>query len=247
MNTSSNPHNKSTFSINHDTLLFWGLGAGLMATLFTLFPTYSSIPLFYNLVRVFSLSRIAIGQLYHSQETVVSALGLDMYWAVASLSTLFLLWGWMWFIERRAFWTLLKSKRIIMSYARGVLIGIVMVIASVLVLLLFKSIAFKTQVLSQTHREDLAGASLAFLGWMLQGLKEECVYRGWLLPLLGVRYKPWPSIIFSSLAFALMHITNPHVTLIGVMNLTLFGVFCAVYALATDNLWGVAGMHAAQK
>lgn len=245
MNTSSNTHNKSTSSTNHDTLLFWGLGAGLMATIFTLFPSYSSIPLFYKLVRVFSLSRIAIGQLYQSQETVVSALGLDMYWAVASLSTLFLLWCWMWFIERHTFWTLLLCKRVIMSYVRGVLIGIVMLSASVLVLLPFNAITLKTNMLSQTHIEDLAGASLAFLGWMLQGLKEEFVYRGWLLPLLGVRYKPWASIIFSSLAFAFMHITNPHFTLIGFMNLALFGIFCAVYALANGNIWGVAGMHAA--
>jgi membrane protease YdiL (CAAX protease family) len=231
-------------SSGRNATIFWGLGAGLIAATFTLLPVYTSIPVFYKLLRVFTFSR-AIGQLYQSQGAVLSVLGLDMYWVVASLSTLFLLWGWMWFIERHTFWTLLKSKRIIMRYARGVLIGIVMLSASLLIVLPSNAFTLKTNALSQTHLQDLTGVSLAYLGWMLQGLKEECVYRGWLLPLLGVHYKPWPSILLSSLAFALMHITNPHFTVIGGINLTLFGVFCALYALADDNIWGVAGLHAA--
>jgi membrane protease YdiL (CAAX protease family) len=52
-------------------------------------------------------------------------------------------------------------------------------------------------------------------------------------------------VIVSSLLFGLAHGLNPHVTALGVINLTLFGGFLALYALREGGLWGACAWHMA--
>jgi membrane protease YdiL (CAAX protease family) len=86
---------------------------------------------------------------------------------------------------------------------------------------------------------------IIFLGFVIQGGTEEVIYRGWLLPILGAKYNLKLSIIISSVMFALLHSMNPGMTIMPVINLTLFGVFAALFALAEDSIWGICGFHSA--
>ena len=45
----------------------------------------------------------------------------------------------------------------------------------------------------------LGGVLLVFLGWTIQGPAEEALFRGWLLPVIGVRYSPLLGLILSLL------------------------------------------------
>ena len=47
----------------------------------------------------------------------------------------------------------------------------------------------------------------------------------------------------SSLLFGLTHGLNPDATWLGLLNLSLFGAFLALYALAEGGLWGACGWH----
>lgn len=67
-------------------------------------------------------------------------------------------------------------------------------------------------------------ASLLFVGYLVQDSTEEIVFRGWLLPTLGVSPKPWIAILISSLLFALLYGANDNITLFAIVNLILFGV-----------------------
>jgi membrane protease YdiL (CAAX protease family) len=49
----------------------------------------------------------------------------------------------------------------------------------------------------------------------------------------------------SSVVFALLHLANPGISLLAMVNLTLFGVFMAVYILRTDDLFGACAIHSA--
>jgi membrane protease YdiL (CAAX protease family) len=49
----------------------------------------------------------------------------------------------------------------------------------------------------------------------------------------------------SSVTFALLHLANPGISLLALLNLTLFGVFMAVYILRTDDIWGACAIHSA--
>lgn len=81
--------------------------------------------------------------------------------------------------------------------------------------------------------------------WFLQGGTEELLTRGWLLPILANKTNLAFALAISSSIFGLMHLGNSHVTLLSVLSIILSGILMALYMLKTDNIWGVAGLHAA--
>jgi hypothetical protein len=85
---------------------------------------------------------------------------------------------------------------------------------------------------------------LSLLSYFVQGPAEEVLFRGWLLGVIGARYRPWIGVLVSSLVFSLLHAGSHGITLLGFLNLFLFGVFAAFYALAEGGLWGIGAWHA---
>jgi membrane protease YdiL (CAAX protease family) len=83
---------------------------------------------------------------------------------------------------------------------------------------------------------------LSLLSSAVQSSAEEVLFRGWLLPVIGARYGPWIGVLVSSLLFSLAHVTNSRNPL-ALLNLFLFGVFAAFYALAEGGLWGICAWH----
>ena len=88
----------------------------------------------------------------------------------------------------------------------------------------------------------LAATLLGLLAWVVQGGTEEVITRGWYMGVLGARYGPWVGVTASTLLFAILHLTaNP----VAVLNLSLFGLFLALYCLREGSVWGVCGWHSA--
>jgi membrane protease YdiL (CAAX protease family) len=50
-------------------------------------------------------------------------------------------------------------------------------------------------------------------------------------------------VIISSLVFAVLHSLNPNLSPVAILNLALFGLFTALYALYERGLWGVFSLH----
>ena len=85
---------------------------------------------------------------------------------------------------------------------------------------------------------------LSLMAYLVQGPAEEVLFRGWLLPVIGSRYRPWTGVLVSSLVFCVAHAGSHGITWLGFLNLFLFGVFAAFYALAEGGLWGICVWHA---
>lgn len=81
--------------------------------------------------------------------------------------------------------------------------------------------------------------------WLLQGGTEELVTRGWLFPVMAAKSNRIIGMVVSSTLFGVLHVFNSGFSLIPFLNLILFGFLMVCYLLKTDNLWGVAGIHAA--
>ena len=62
---------------------------------------------------------------------------------------------------------------------------------------------------------------------------------------IGARYKPWLGIFISSLMFSSLHIINPNINILAIINIILVGIAFALIALWEGGLWGVCGLHAA--
>jgi membrane protease YdiL (CAAX protease family) len=50
-------------------------------------------------------------------------------------------------------------------------------------------------------------------------------------------------ILISSILFTLLHLLNPNLTALAVLNLFLFGVFASLFALYEGGLWGIFAIH----
>ena len=83
------------------------------------------------------------------------------------------------------------------------------------------------------------------LFFLVQGPAEEIMFRGYLLPVLSARGNTTLGIVVSSLLFGLLHVLNPNLGPLPMLNLTLAGVMFAMYALVEEGLWGMFGLHSA--
>ncbi len=170
-------------------------------------------------------------------------------WLTVSLISAFWLmivftWLWMGLWEGRAPWTIgLERDSAGMKYLRGLALGFLSFTAVVGLLALTSSVELESGDPSQQGLAALGGVSIVFIGWVVQGAAEEVLTRGWLMQTLGARYKAWVGILVSSLIFALLHGLNPNLSLIALLNLALFGLFAAFYALREGSLWGICAYH----
>ncbi len=154
------------------------------------------------------------------------------------------LWGWLALVEKRPLWTIgLERAKAGQKYLRGVGIGLLMFSAAISLAALLGYIDVETGSPEPQGLAALGGVLLVFCGWLVQGAAEEALTRGWLLPVTGARHKPLWGIIISSISFAILHSLNPSLNPIAVLNLFLFGLFAALFALYEGGLWGVFAIH----
>ena len=81
--------------------------------------------------------------------------------------------------------------------------------------------------------------------WILQGGTEELVTRGWLFPAVSAKSNIFIGILISSALFGALHLFNPGVTVLSIVNIILDGIFACFLMLKYDNMWVLAGMHGA--
>jgi membrane protease YdiL (CAAX protease family) len=87
-------------------------------------------------------------------------------------------------------------------------------------------------------------AVIALLGWGVQALGEEVIYRGWLLQVVAARTGIGIGVAVSTAIFTATHFIVGEINVVLLANLVLFGVFWSLWALREGGLWGVFGWHA---
>lgn len=148
------------------------------------------------------------------------------------------------FIEKRPFHTIgLKDKKWFTKYLKGAVIGIAMQLTYLSVLFLTGKVTLVTEPVEGVGTSVLGLVGLFLVMFIVQGASEEVVVRGWLMPVLSKHYKVPTAVILSSMFFGFMHLANPNVAVIPMINLILYGIFAALYAIYDDGLWGVFANH----
>ena len=84
---------------------------------------------------------------------------------------------------------------------------------------------------------------LMLFGYIIQGAEEEVLYRGFFLTTMGRNHNMIVPVALSSVGFALMHIGNPGVNTMALLNITLVGLFLALLFLRTESLWTCCAWH----
>lgn len=164
---------------------------------------------------------------------------------VIVFAPLFLLvWLWLWLFEQRPPWTTgLEWPRWLAKYMRGLLVGLLMFSAAIAILALFGALKRDTTGTSGLSALTIGSVIIVFGGWMVQGAAEELLTRGFVLPVFGVRFGAIVGILVSSMLFMILHLLNSNISPIALLNLFLFGVFAALFALFEGGLWGIFAIH----
>lgn len=109
----------------------------------------------------------------------------------------------------------------------------VLLIIGVGTLLLFLS----GQVTFQFRSFELQSVLLAFFLFLSVSIQEELFSRGLIQKVLMDSISPYAALFIASIIFALLHIANPNLSLIGFINLTLAGMLLGLIFMHTRNLW----------
>jgi hypothetical protein len=164
--------------------------------------------------------------------------------AAMFLPIYFGVWVWLRFSSKRPFRTLgLEPRHAPQLAMRGAFIAGLMM-AMTAGLSIAPGASFSPGLLQTMGLTALGVRFLSLLSCFVQGPAEELLFRGWLLAVIGARYRPWIGVLVSSLLFSLAHAGSHGITLLGFSNLFLFGAFAALYALAEGGLWGICAWHA---
>ena len=182
---------------------------------------------------------------YVARPPLLAGLFLGLNLAISFGAIILLVWLWVRFYERRSFATLgFERKNALFQYARGLIIGLLAFTTTIGLMAPFGYVSVEASDPTRVGLAALGGVILVFLpGWLIQGAAEEILTRGWMLPALGARYRPWVGILISSIFFGIMHALNPNLTALSMINLILYGAFAAMYALREESLWGICAFH----
>jgi membrane protease YdiL (CAAX protease family) len=116
---------------------------------------------------------------------------------------------------------------------------------SVLLLLLRASGAFYFGSFALSPRDALYYAFAWGVAFLMVGLFEEYLFRGYVQYTLADGIGFWPACIALSLLFAWAHKSNPGETWLGLVDVFLAGIVLGAMLLRTGNLWFPVGFHLA--
>ena len=125
-------------------------------------------------------------------------------------------------------------------YLKGFGMGLAMCSVALLLALALGGVG-----VSEAARPDMTLWLLTLLGFVVQGMSEEVMLRGYLMVSLAGRMPVWLSVAITALLFALLHGGNTGLTPLSLVNLVLFGIFAALFMLRYDNIWGIGALHSA--
>ncbi|TGY56069.1 CPBP family intramembrane metalloprotease [Ligilactobacillus murinus] len=103
--------------------------------------------------------------------------------------------------------------------------------------------AFSVSVIWQNSNWEVLLAFL--LGFGMQGMTEEVIFRGYLQGRLEKEVSKRWAILISALAFALAHLGNSGVGINALIGLTLFGILMSLFRTYTGDLWLAGAFHSA--
>lgn len=160
------------------------------------------------------------------------------------LFPLLLCFLWVKLVEKRKISSLgLNKKGFFVKFIKGFTIGVLLISLVTLLMYIFGVISLDQGI--KTGIKFLPSILIILPGWIVQSSTEEILSRGWLMNVIGAKHTPLIGFIVSSVAFGLLHILNPGVDTLSIVNIILIGFTFGLYVIYTQDLWGACGIHAA--
>ena len=131
------------------------------------------------------------------------------------------------------------SRNVGAEYGLGLVFGLLMFGGAVLI-----CVATNSLTLTASDEAFPIGAFLLCLvGFLIQGMSEEMLCRSYLMVSLSRGLPLWACAVINALLFSLLHVGNPGVTVIALVNIFLFGLFASGLTLRRGSIWMVGALH----
>lgn len=128
-------------------------------------------------------------------------------------------------------------------FRQGIVWGLALVSTEVLIMRALGGFSFGGLALSGVA--ILKYAAIWGFIFLLVGLSEEFLYRGYALFTLATGMGFWPAAVLLSALFGAVHLSNSGEDWIGALSVVLFALFACFTLRRTGNLWFAIGLHAA--
>jgi len=99
------------------------------------------------------------------------------------------------------------------------------------------------EVTFEPTRAGLLQIALLLVPLYAAAFMEEIVMRGYLQRTVYASFGHVPAVAAAASAFALLHVGNPHLSALGLLNIGLIGVFFSLTVIRTGTLWFAVGCH----
>ena len=137
-----------------------------------------------------------------------------------------------------------SKKAAVKEYLIGMAAGFACFSLAVLLSALTGGLRLEISLAFKMAPARIIGIFLLFLiGFMIQGMAEEVLCRGYFMVSYARRYPVYAAILANALIFAALHLLNSGISVLAFINLFLFGVFASVYFIRRGNIWGIAAFH----
>ncbi|MGP1430038.1 MAG: lysostaphin resistance A-like protein [Fusobacterium sp.] len=131
-----------------------------------------------------------------------------------------------------------SKDNIVSSYLKGTLFGILQIFSVFFIIFGLKAID-----VYYVGNINVLLLIKVFIFFVFQGLFEEILFRGYLMPFFSKAIEIKLSIILLSFLFTCIHLFNPNLSIVGLVNVFLAGVTFSLIYYYTGNLWIVGAMH----
>ena len=129
---------------------------------------------------------------------------------------------------------------IVKSYIAGLVLGLLMMGSVLLILIITGQVSYISFGLE-------GGITATFiinlLMWIPQGMTEEIMFRGFMIPRIKDRSNTAVAVILSSFLFSAFHSANIGFTPLAAVNLFLIALLFALIYLKTGNIWMTSAIH----
>ena len=127
------------------------------------------------------------------------------------------------------------------SFLKGLLAGFVTNAICVLAALLRGDIKLSFNF----YADEIPFYLFALVCVCIQSSTEELWNRGFIMERVWVQYPVWVAILVNSLIFGALHLMNPGVSVLPIVNIVIVGIAYSIACWNTESLWFVMAAHTA--
>jgi membrane protease YdiL (CAAX protease family) len=131
------------------------------------------------------------------------------------------------------------KKRAFSDYIIGLLVGAGMFAAVIGINAATGAMSFD----GMTGNLNYALWGAFFVGFLLQGMSEEVLCRGFLMNSIAGKSSVLAAILINSVGFAALHLANAGIAPLAIVNLALFGIFESILVIRLDSIWMASAIH----